>query len=114
MTHPYSRWDIVKVPFPFTEGSGDKRRPALIVSAEMLSKEHRLYWLVMITSVVDPKWAGDIEIKDFVKAGLPVRSIIRTAKIATLQEDRILGRLGHLDRKESQQVVAQLDKWLER
>jgi len=108
----YSRWDIIKVPFPFAEGAGDKRRPALIVSTEILSKEHRLYWLIMITSVIDPKWEGDIEIKDYSGAGLPVRSIIRTAKIATLQEDRILGHIGRLGRKESKQVVTQLNKWL--
>ena len=112
MPQHYSRWDIVKVPFPFTEGIGDKRRPALIVSKEILSKEHQLYWLMMITSVINPKWAGDIEIKDFESVGLPVRSIIRTAKIATLQEDRILGRIGCLDWKESQKVAIQLDKWL--
>jgi len=112
MPQPYARWDIVKVPFPFMEGSGDKRRPALIISADLLSKQHRLYWLVMITSVIDPQWAGDIIINDFAGAGLPVRSTIRTAKIATLQEDRILGRIGRLSRKESQQVAAQLDKWL--
>jgi mRNA interferase MazF len=108
----FSRWDIIKVPFPFTEGTRDKRRPALVVSTETLSKEHRLYWVIMITSVIDPKWEGDIEIKDYTGAGLPVRSIIRTAKIATLQEDRILGRIGHLVRKESQQVLTQLNKWL--
>jgi mRNA interferase MazF len=109
----YARWDIVKVPFPFTEGIGDKRRPALIVNSKSLAKEHKLYWLLMITSVVKPGWSGDVEIKNFESAGLPVRSVVRTAKITTLQEDRILGHVGHLTPEESKLVAAALGKWLE-
>lgn len=108
----FSQWDVVKVPFPFTEGIGDKRRPALIVSAPGLSAEHKLYWLLMVTSVVDPLWNGDVPIDDLERAGLPVASIVRTAKIATLQEDRILGRIGTLGSAERKKVSAALDKWL--
>jgi mRNA interferase MazF len=108
----FTRWDIVKVPFPFTEGIGEKRRPALIVSTKTLAQDHRLYWLLMITSVINPAWTGDIEIKNLKAAGLPVSSIIRTAKITTLQEDRILGVIGHLAAPEIRLVTAALKKWL--
>jgi mRNA interferase MazF len=110
----YARWEVVKVPFPFTEGAGDKRRPALIVNGKELARAHQLYWLVMITSVVKPTWAGDVIITDLGAAGLPIASIIRTAKIATLQEDRILGRLGRLASPEAAAVEKALKKWLER
>jgi mRNA interferase MazF len=108
----YAKWDIVKVPFPFTEGIGEKRRPALIVSNEALADRHGFYWLLMITSAVKPAWTGDIEIKNFEAVGLPVRSVIRTAKITTLQEDRILGRIGHLTSREAKMVAAALKEWL--
>ncbi len=111
-TPKFSKWDIVKVPFPFTEGVGDKRRPALIVSTKSLAQAQNLYWLLMITSVVDPIWTGDVPIPHFAAAGLPVVSIIRTAKIATLQEDRILGRIGTLPQAERKLVTAALGKWL--
>ena len=108
----FSKWDIVKVPFPFTEGVGDKRRPALVISSKMLATQHHLYWLLMITSVVKPVWTGDVLIKNFGDSGLPVVSIVRTAKITTLQEDRILGRIGTLPLAERKLVTAALGKWL--
>jgi mRNA interferase MazF len=107
----YVRWDIVKVPFPFTEGLGDKRRPALIVSTPQLTREHGLYWLLMITSVTKPVWTGDVAIKNFIAAGLPVPSVIRTAKITTLQGDRILGRIGHLAQDETRRVTTAMKGW---
>ena len=108
----FAPWDIVKVPFPFTEGIGDKRRPALIVSASALAVRHKLYWLLMITSVMDPEWRGDVAIENLKRAGLPVASVVRTAKITTLQEDRILGRIGTLDLRERAQVKKALKEWL--
>ncbi len=89
-------WDVVCVPFPFTEGEGDKRRPALVVSSEGLSEAHGLYWLVMITSAKNSAWAGDVPIADHEAVGLPAPSVIRPAKIATLQRDKILRTLGRL------------------
>jgi mRNA interferase MazF len=109
----FKRWDIVKVPFPFTEGAGDKRRPALVINNKILMQEHRLYWLLMITSVIKPAYSGDVVIKNGEVTGLVAPSIVRTAKITTLQEDYILGRIGHLATAESRQVIAAMDKWLD-
>jgi len=108
----FTRWDVVKVPFPFTEGIGEKRRPALIVSSKSLVSKHKLYWLVMITSILNPAWNGDVEIKNLEAAGLSSRSVVRTAKITTLQEDRILGCVGHLASGEARLVAAALKQWL--
>ena len=108
----YKPWDIVKVPFPFTEGIGEKRRPALIVSSPSLGESHRLYWLMMITSVIKPAWKGDVVIQDLARTGLPVTSIIRTTKITTLQEDRILGKIGTLGTEEKRQVARFMENWL--
>lgn len=93
----FQPWDIVVVPFPFTEGDTEKRRPALVVSTSRLAADHGLYWLLMITSAENRRWKNDVSVSHHQKAGLPVPSVIRTAKIATLQEDRILRRLGSLD-----------------
>jgi mRNA interferase MazF len=39
----------------------------------------------MITSASHRRWSGDIEIADLADAGLPAASIVRTAKIATIE-----------------------------
>ena len=76
--------DLVKVPFPYTDRSTRQRRPALIVSGPRLQEEHGLTWVLMVTSAANRGWEGDVEIDDLPRAGLPVPSVVRSAKIATI------------------------------
>jgi mRNA interferase MazF len=85
--------DVVRVPFPYTDRATRQRRPALIVSHPALQREHGLCWVVMITSAANRGWNGDVEINDIAAAGLPATSVIRTAKIATI-DSRDAERLG--------------------
>src|SRR5687768_14266533 len=74
-------WDIVKVPFPYTDRPVRQRRPALVIAAGELEAVYRLSWLAMITSAANRGWAGDVAITDLATAGLPAASIVRPAKI---------------------------------
>jgi PemK-like, MazF-like toxin of type II toxin-antitoxin system len=97
----FEPWDIVRVPFPHTDRPVRQRRPALVIAAGDLQTAHGLLWLAMITSAKHPGWPGDVVISDLVGAGLPVPSIVRSAKITTI-DARDAGRLGTLppaDRK---------------
>src|SRR5947208_17069876 len=78
-------WDIVKVPFPYTDRPVRQRRPALVVAAGELETAHGLLWLVMVTSAANRGWPGDVLVSDLAVAGLPIPSIIRPAKIATIE-----------------------------
>jgi mRNA interferase MazF len=88
-------WDIVKVPFPYTDRPVRQRRPALVIAAGELEAAHGLLWLAMITSAANRGWPDDVAISDVGSAGLPIPSIIRPAKIATI-EARDAERLGTL------------------
>jgi len=88
-------WDIVKVPFPYTDRPVRQRRPALILAAGELARRHGLLWLAMITSATHRAWPGDVIISDLAVAGLPAPSIVRPAKLATI-EARDTERLGVL------------------
>ena len=81
----YKRGDIVKVPFPYTDRATRQFRPALVVSTGVIEDSHGLLWVVMITSAENRGWAGDVSIKEHALAGLPVASLVRTAKIATIE-----------------------------
>jgi len=88
-------WDIVKVPFPYTDRPVRQRRPALVIAAGELEAAHGLLWLAMITSAMNRGWPGDVSIPDVATTGLPAPSIVRPAKLATI-ETRDAERLGIL------------------
>ena len=95
----YAPWDIVVVPFPFSDTKSEKRRPALIVSSASLISRHGMYWLMMITSAENERWVDDINLDPPEDCGLPTASLLRPCKIATVEEQRILRRLGALPQK---------------
>lgn len=94
---------VVKVPFPNTDRDTRQRRPALVVSSPKLQTNHGLVWVVMITSAENRGWPGDVQIANLRLAGLPAASVVRPAKIATL-EGRDTALLGHVSAPEFQKV----------
>jgi mRNA interferase MazF len=80
----FERGDVIKVPFPYTDRATRRSRPALVVSGQSIHAQHGLMWVVMITSAANRGWPDDVAIKDLAAAGLPAPSLIRTAKIATI------------------------------
>lgn len=80
----FRQGDVVKVPFPYTDRPTRQSRPALVVSAGGIEDAHGLLWVVMITSAENRGWPGDVPVTNLAVAGLPVPSVIRTAKIATI------------------------------
>lgn len=67
-----------------------------MISNAEFAHRHGLLWVLMITSASNAAWAGDVPITDFEAAGLPAPSLVRTAKIATIQCGDA-GLLGTLD-----------------
>jgi mRNA interferase MazF len=96
----FEPWDIVKVPFPYTDRPVRQSRPALVIAAGELQAAHGLLWLAMITSAAHRGWPGDVTVSDLRVAGLPAASIVRPAKIATIDaaDAQRLGTLPAADR----------------
>lgn len=107
----FERGDVVKVPFPYTDRSTRQARPALVVSERNSVDAHGLLWVVMITSAENRRWDGDVPVADLAKAGLPVPSLIRTAKIATI-ENSDAGRLGNVSAAVLSKVTKRLGRTL--
>jgi mRNA interferase MazF len=104
-------WDIVKVPFPYTDRPIRQNRPALVIAAGKLEATHGLLWLAMITSAANRGWTGDVPISDPQGAGLPIPSIVRAAKLATIKA-RDAQRLGTLHPADRVAVSRSLRDWL--
>lgn len=104
--------DIVRVPFPYTDRETRQHRPALVVSIRRPLASADLLWVVMITSAGNRGWQGDVPIeKDHAAAGLPVPSLVRTAKIATI-DTALAERIGTISGKALSAVRGELAKTL--
>jgi len=82
---------IVLARFPFTDLTGAKRRPALVVSRDNDRREDLV--VCFITSV--PRAGPDMAPIEAGKGtGLKTASVVRFDKIATLERSVIAGRIG--------------------
>ena len=107
----FRQGDVIKVPFPYTDRSTRQSRPALVVSAGGIEDAHGLLWVVMITSAQNRSWPGDVPVNNLTAAGLPAPSVIRTAKIATIEASDA-ARLGKIPPALFRQVARRLGQEL--
>ncbi len=88
--------DIVLVPFPFTDQSGAKRRPAVVISAVQPDGARPDVILMPITSQLrEHAGARDVVVRNWKAAGLLKPSAVKPV-IATVEHALILRRLGSL------------------
>lgn len=100
----YNQFDVVVVPFPFTDFNTDKRRPALVLSTKTFNNQSGNCVLAMITSQNNPDWPLDTKIGSIQKAGLKSPSKIRM-KLFTLDSHLIIRKIGGLSKKDRLAVI---------
>lgn len=100
-----NKGDIVLIPFPFTDLSGLKNRPALILIAGETD-----ITLSFITTQLKWEEPLDVIIEPSFENGIKRTSIIRLSKLATLDKDLALGKLGNLSQSEMATVNMNLIK----
>lgn len=91
--------DLILIPFPFSDLTGAKNRPALILISNELDVT-----VSFITSQI--KWSSshDIVLFPSLLNGLKVKSLVRLSKLASISKDLILGKLGELSQSELNEV----------
>ena len=91
--------DVVLVPFPFADLTGEKMRPAVIVSADPQGSEVILAFITSVMSNRSPRGA-EVELlrsdPEFRVTGLKADSLIRLDKLVTLSSSVMSRRLGKL------------------
>ena len=87
-----AKGDIVLIPFPFTDLTGSKLRPAVILIDGQLDLT-----ICFITSQI--KWSEptDIHIQPSPLNGIKKASLVRLSKIATVDRQLAVGKIGALD-----------------
>lgn len=87
--------DVVTVPFPFSDRTQAKRRPAVVLSSRRLSAHSHQYVLAMVTSASHERWPFDVPVSDGSAAGLRSPSLVRW-KLFSLDASLVLRRIGAL------------------
>lgn len=103
-------WQVVVVPFPFTDRATTKRRPALVLSAKAFNEQGQSV-LAMITSASHRPWLGDTLLSDPASAGLKTPSLVRL-KMFTLDNRFISGRIGVLAARDQAAVAAEFHNFM--
>ena len=107
----FERSDVIKVPFPYTDRATRQSRPAVVISTAQLQELHGLLWVVMITSAENRGWPDDVPVANLKRAGLPVPSLIRRAKIATIDASDA-SKLGRVAAAQFRRVTSKIKQRL--
>lgn len=94
-----NKGDIVLIPFPFTDLTGSKNRPALLLIPTALD-----ITVAFISTQTQWQEPADLMLRPTVNNGLKKASLVRMNKLATLDRVLILGRLGSIESGEIEQV----------
>lgn len=98
----FVKGDVVVVPFPFSDLTQAKRRPALVIS--VLEGDDLI--LSQITSqLFKDRYAISIEGKDFEEGGLKQKSNVRPNRLFTADSRIILYRIGCLKREKMDLII---------
>lgn len=108
----YKQGEIVLVPFPYSDLSGSKLRPVLVVSNNDYDSSFPDIIVAVITSKTSkpdnysiPLLAGDLEL-----GFLPDASLIRIHKLFTIEKSRIVKRFSFVKMKKLDETLTLLGK----
>ena len=99
----YNRGDVVLVSFIFSDETGERRRPAVIVSSDAYHQSRQEAIIAAITSRTDRILVGDHLISDWQDAGLLFPSVA-TGIIRAIKQSMIAKKIGTMPRHDMQAI----------
>lgn len=104
----YKRGDVIPVPFPFSNQTATKKRPAVVISSSLHNEKSNDVVILPVTSKADKSSdIGECLIADWQSAGLLKPSAAKPA-ISTIEQVLVLKKLGSLSAND----LASLDQTL--
>lgn len=106
---------IVLFKFPQTDQQIGKLRPALVI--RKLPGRFNDWLICMISSQADQEIPGFDEMitvndSDFTASGLKVQSLLRIGRLAVVNGDILLGKIGQIDNHRLNRLKQNLSQWL--
>lgn len=107
----FNQRDIVFVPFPYSDLSTSKKRPALIISDEEYHKTSDDVLCCLITSNPRPyRYAVFITTTDLDYGNLAFDSKIKPDRIFSLHRSKIIRKYARLNKEKSRKVIEIIDQ----
>ena len=106
----YNQKDIVLIPFPYSDMTLSKQRPALIISNEKVNKmQDRICCLITTKS-----HKNDLKITEnhFKEGALPFQSFIKPHRIFTIEENVIIKKLCKIDNNLHNLVIKKINEYV--
>ena len=103
----YNRGDVVLVSFVFSDETGERRRPAVIVSSDAYHQSRQEAIIAAITSRTDRILVGDHLISDWQEAGLLFPSVA-TGILRTIKQGMITKKLGTMPLPDMKKIEGNL------
>ena len=91
--------DIVLIPFPFTDLTGNKLRPALVLVSSKAEVT-----VAFITTQIRWKEPNDVILNPTNQNGLKQESLVRLSKLATIDLNLVDGILGEIDAAKAPEI----------
>ena len=111
----YRQREIVLVPFPYSDLSDTKRRPVLIVSNDDYnSRFPDVLICVITTNLHKDSYSVALENSDLEIGMLPASSVIKTHKLFTIHQDKIIRKFSVIKEDSFDQVAAKIKDLIER
>ena len=104
----YSKPEVVLISYPFSDLTGAKVRPAVVVSASHVSQD---LLIVPLTSKTGGLLAGEFVVTDWKQAGLNIETAVKRG-IYTVKETLVRKRIGELDDRDATRLEQSLHDWL--
>lgn len=107
---PYNQQEIVLIPFPYSDLTGSKQRPALILSNEKLNiTDDRICCLITSNTPVD---GIPISTKHFETGALPFDSWVKPHRLFTIHHKIIIKKLCTVTKDFHEKVVVAVNEYI--
>jgi mRNA interferase MazF len=104
----YSKNEVILVRYPFSDLSGSKVRPAIVINAPHTSQD---VFIVPLTSKTSPLLPGEFVLADWSAAGLNVSSAVKRG-LYTVHQGLVVKSVGKLSGSDIGSLENSLREWL--
>ncbi len=103
--------DMLLVPFPFSDQSGRKVRPIIVLSNDKFNEYSQDIIAIGITSNISKdKYALDLNNKDLIEGKLMTKCVIKIENILRLDKSLIIKKIGKIKEDKLKKIIRILNE----